>query len=80
MAIYPIIAKVSSYDLNNKLRTTHHPLYAPSLAAAVSMIEEYYGQDLERVAVQCADCENTLFEIPEELATKYIEDGAFLDS
>ena len=77
---YPIIAKVTYYDLDNKLRTINHPLYAPSLADAVKRIEEHYGQDLERVAVQCVDCENTLFEISPELAEHYVKEGVILDT
>ena len=80
MAFYPIIAKVASYNIENKLRITNHPIYAQSLSEAVKMIEEYYGQELERVAVQYADCENTLFEIPPELAERYIKEGALLDT
>ena len=75
---YPIIAKVTYYDINNSLRTTYHPLYAASLADAVKIIEQYYGQELDAVAVQYADIENTLFEISESLANYYCKEGAFL--
>lgn len=80
MTFYPIIAKVASYNIDNKLRIINHPIYAQSLSEAVKMIEEYYGQSLERVAVQYADCENTLFEISPDLAEHYIKEGALLDS
>lgn len=75
---YPIIAKVTYYDIDNNLRTVYHPLYANSLAAAVTIIEQYYGQNLEKVSIQYIDTENTLFEISEPLANYYYEKGASL--
>ena len=74
----PIVATVSYYDIENTIQVRHHPLYAASLSDAVQMMEEYYGQELETVSVAYADCVNTYFDIPDDLATRYIKEGAIL--
>lgn len=76
MAIYPIIAKVHFWDeISNTLDVRFHPLYAHSLAAATTIVEDYYKSTLDSVEVRYVDAEDKLFEIPEDLANHYISEG-----